>query len=82
MNVELQYVPNCPHVDEARQLLRACMEELGLTMPIEEREGPYPSPSILVDGVDVMGEPSSKEPACRLDLPTKNRIVDALRERA
>ncbi len=82
MKVELRYVPNCPHTDEARHLLRTCMDELGLAVCIEEREEPYSSPSILVDGVDVMGEPASKEPSCRLNRPTRDRVVAALRERA
>ncbi|MFE9695090.1 alkylmercury lyase family protein [Micromonospora sp. NPDC005806] len=41
--------------------------------------GDYPSPSILVNGEDVMGGSSDGPAACRLDLPTIERIRAALR---
>ncbi|SCL31994.1 Alkylmercury lyase [Micromonospora rhizosphaerae] len=42
--------------------------------------GDYPSPSILVNGVDVMGGSGDGSAACRLDLPTEERIRAALRQ--
>ncbi len=79
MKVELLHVAECPNVDEARALLRECLIELQLDVAVEEREGAYPSPTILVNGVDVMGAPASQAAACRLDVPTRQRILAALR---
>lgn len=77
MRVELLSVPNCPHVDAARRLLRDCMTALHIQAEIEETEGLYPSPTVLVNGRDVMGTPESNAPACRLDIPTRDRIIAA-----
>ena len=37
VKIELLYVPGCPNVNTARDLLRACLQELGLDVLIEER---------------------------------------------
>lgn len=79
MKIELLHVSDCPHVDGARALLRECLIELQLNVTIEEKEGAYPSPTILVDGIDVMGAPASQVAACRLDVPTRRRLLLALR---
>ena len=79
MKIELLHVSDCPHVDAARALLRECLIELQLNVIIEEKEGAYPSPTILVDGIDVMGAPASQVAACRLDVPTRRRLLFALR---
>ena len=76
--VELLYCCDCPNVDAARALLRSCLSELGLELTVVDREVDYPSPTILVDGVDVMGRPESERPGCRLDLPTRARVLEAL----
>ncbi len=78
MKVELVYVPGFPNVNNARLLLQAWLHEMGLEVPIEEREGDYPSPTILLDGQDVMGSPASAAAACRLDVPTRERVLAAL----
>jgi hypothetical protein len=78
VKVELLHIPGCPHVEEARSLLQECLAELGLAAHVEEREGPYPSPTIRVDGQDVMGAPGQVGAACRLDRPTRERILAAL----
>jgi hypothetical protein len=51
------YFEGCPHAAGARALLRACIDRLGLALEGEEREGDFPSPTILIDGRDVMGQP-------------------------
>jgi len=58
-----------------------CMTTLGIDVPIVERVGRYPSPTVLVDGVDVMSPETgtSISHACRLDLPTPQNVLDALR---
>ena len=79
IQVELLRSADCPHVDAARRLLRACLTEVGLPADVEEREGAYPSPTILVNGEDVMERPPTSVASCRLDLPTRERVLEALR---
>jgi len=79
MKIELLHVSDCPHVAAARALLNECLTELGLEAAIDDKEGAYPSPTILVNGVDVMGAPAFHAAACRLDVPTKHRLLVALR---
>jgi alkylmercury lyase len=57
------------------------MTTLGLDMPIIDRIGRFASPTVLVDGVDVMcpGAGAPIGDACRLDLPTPQHVLDALR---
>jgi hypothetical protein len=54
---------------------------MGIDVPVIDRVGSYPSPTVLVDGVDVMrreaGAPIGD--ACRLDLPTSRSVLDVLR---
>ncbi len=47
---------------------------------VEDEEGACPSPTIVVNGVDVMGTPTFMAAACRLDVPTKQRLLAALRK--
>lgn len=83
MNVELLLAPDCPNAAAARAVLAACLDRLGLDLPVRERVGAYASPTILVDGVDVMtGEPGAPPvQACRLDLPTQTQVLAALQRR-
>jgi glutaredoxin len=78
VEVELLSVPGCPHVEAARRLLEGCIEELHVRAHIDEKVGDYPSPTILIDGDDVMGSPLLFEAACRLDVPTRDRVLAAL----
>jgi len=84
MDVELLLAPQCPNAAAARRVLTACLRRLNLDLPVRERVGDYPSPTILVDGVDVMtARPGvSAGQACRLDLPTAERVLTALQPRA
>jgi hypothetical protein len=82
MRIELLTAPRCPHAAPARQVIADCLTTLGLLdVPIIDRVGRNPSPTVLVNGVDVM-RPEAAAPvgdACRLDLPTSQRVFDALR---
>lgn len=80
MRIELLIAPGCPNVAAARQVIIDCLADLGLEVPIRDRIGHYPSPTVLIDGIDVMrgGAPPSGQ-ACRLDPPTPQRVLDALR---
>ncbi|CDO91622.1 alkylmercury lyase [Mycobacterium triplex] len=80
MRIELLTSPGCPHAESARKILADCLSSLGIDEPIIDRIGPYPSPTVLIDGVDVM-RPAARAAtgdACRLDLPTAQHILDAL----
>jgi hypothetical protein len=80
MTVELLHLPGCPHLDATRQLVFDCLDALGLPRTaVVEQSGPFPSPSILVNGADVMGVPDVLGAACRLDVPTRERLLIALR---
>jgi hypothetical protein len=72
-------VPGCANVEQARQTLRRCLADLGIEAPVDERAGDFPSPSIVVDGVDVMGRRELTGAMCRLDVPTRERVLEALR---
>jgi hypothetical protein len=74
--IEFIYELNCPNVADARAQLRMAMEQTGLPVHWQEWEhndpnSPayarrYGSPSILVDGEDVAGEPAAEKPLLRL----------------
>jgi hypothetical protein len=77
--VELRAVPECPNLAATRDLLRACVAEAGLPLSvIVERVGDYPSPSVLVDGLDVTGADPYGPAACVLAQPTAVQIRAAL----
>jgi hypothetical protein len=71
MKIELLSVPDCPNVGAVRELLRDCLAREGKEAQVVERVGDFPSPTVLVDGVDVMGTPPGTGMSCRLDLPTE-----------
>jgi hypothetical protein len=80
MRVELLHHPECPWVEATHRLLHNCLTELGATATVIRRVGSYPSPTVLVDGVDVMTGSARLEGVntCRLDRPTRERILAAL----
>ena len=81
MRIELLAAPGCPNAAAARKLVVDSLATLGMDVPVIDRVGRYPSPTVLVEGVDVM-RPEAEAPigdACRLDLPTPQRVLDALR---
>jgi hypothetical protein len=66
-------------VERLRWLLDECMAEIGTNKPVEVLVGEYPSPTLLIDGIDVAsGTPLRGGAFCRLDLPTRTQILDAL----
>ncbi|MFI7025103.1 alkylmercury lyase [Micromonospora sp. NPDC049900] len=76
--IELRSVPDCPNLGPARQALHAALADLALPPVVTELVGDYPSPSVLINGVDVMGGIGDGAASCRLDLPTDQRIRAAL----
>jgi hypothetical protein len=77
--VELRAVPGCPNLDATRDLLHACLAEAGLQVSVVERIGQYPSPSVLIDGLDVTGADPHGPAACVLRPPTAEQIRAAIR---
>ncbi|GAA3550263.1 hypothetical protein GCM10022222_37260 [Amycolatopsis ultiminotia] len=81
VRVELLSAPGCPNVAATRQILVDCLAELGLSTRLIERVGRYRSPTVLIDGVDVMSPAAGDRvsgDACRLDLPSRDRVLTAL----
>lgn len=101
-NVELIFDAHCPHVEAARQQLRQVFQELGQPPDWQEwdRGAPsspqhvrrYGSPTILIDGKDVIGAtPSDGADCCRVyrseqqglqGVPSVDTIISALRNGA
>ena len=80
MHIELLTAPDCPNADPVKAMLAECLRVLGLDVPIVHRVGAYPSPTLLIDGKDVM-RANSEIPtgnACRLDVPDPQRVRAAL----
>jgi hypothetical protein len=78
--IELRWVPECPNVERVRRELLAVLADLDLAVDVKEQVGDYPSPTVLVDGLDVVtNEAPRLGPSCRLDLPTHAQLIDALR---
>jgi hypothetical protein len=79
LRVQLLHVAECPLVDGVRETVRQALARAGCDVRIEELEGDYPSPTLLVDGIDVVtGQPVAPHCACRLDSPTEEQVVVAL----
>jgi hypothetical protein len=78
IHFQLLHVPDCPLVEQVRATLRRSLSKTNVGARIEEVEGPYPSPTLLVDGIDVTGRTPAPGPSCRLDLPTEDQVLAAL----
>ncbi|MEE8153401.1 MAG: cation transporter [Phycisphaerales bacterium] len=94
--VNLQYLsfPSCPNTPELRQRLTKALAELGIDLEITEvnllelaKDDPrlcYGAPTVLVNGVDLMGQSPSDQPAlcCRIyvdgKLPSRQELVRRL----
>lgn len=80
VEVRLLHVADCPLVDLVRATLRGCLADAGVAVRVHEVEGDFPSPTLLVGGMDVVtGAAPAAEPCCRLDLPTRAQILNAIR---
>lgn len=78
LRICILHVPDCPLVGRLRIEVEMALKSIGTTAVIQEIEGPYSSPTLLVDGVEIDGYPLGTEPACRIDLPTREQIVAAI----
>ena len=94
--IELLSFPGCPHANAARAQLRLALQVCGLPetwkeIDVTAPDAPahargYASPTVLVDGRDVLGEAPSGAPGCRLypgsdqpGAPPLRALCDALR---
>jgi hypothetical protein len=80
VRVELLHHAGCRSARAAHGLVRECLALLALPDPVLVRVGDYPSPTVLVDGTDVMRPDAelSEASACRIDVPTRERVLAAL----
>jgi hypothetical protein len=78
LTVQLLHTEGCPYVEAARTALHAALVRRGLTVDVDERVGAFASPTVLVDGVDVLGRAATEAASCRLDRPTERQILEAL----
>lgn len=78
VQIQLLHLPHCPLVDRVRATLRTSLAKTNVPVLIEEIEGPYPSPTLLIQGRDVTGRTAVSAPSCRLDLPTEEQVLAAL----
>jgi hypothetical protein len=80
MRVELFQFEGCPLAPAAYRLVRQCLIALGIPGPVLVRVGDWPSPTVLVNGTDVMRPVAELSTAsmCRTDVPTRERVLAAL----
>ena len=80
MRVELLQHPGCRFAPMTHQLVQQCLTALAIHTRILVRVGDYPSPTVLVNGTDIMSRASAltSTRACRLDVPTRDQILAAL----
>ena len=80
MRIELLTSPGCPNAAAAKEVITKTLTALRIDAAVIDRVGSYPSPTVLIDGVDVMRPESGAAvgEACRLDLPTPQRVFEAL----
>ena len=77
--IQILHVPDCPLVESVVKLVRDCQAHSGDSGVLDLRVGPFPSPTLLIDGLDVTtGESVAGAARCRLDLPTREQILNAL----
>ncbi|MGH8994557.1 MAG: hypothetical protein ACRDYB_00710 [Acidimicrobiales bacterium] len=78
LRISILHVSDCPSIGHVRTILKAALESVGATAVVEEIEGGYSSPTLLVNGVEVDGYPLGSDPACRIHLPTHEEIATAI----
>jgi mercuric ion transport protein len=87
MNIELIFDRECPNVEAARAILKAALARAGLPSKWKEWERTaartpprlqgFGSPTVLIDGVDVTGEPPAGSACCRVYRAADGRVIGA-----
>ena len=94
VNLQFLSFPSCPNTPQLRQRLTKALAELGIDLKVTEvnllelaKDDPrlcYGAPTVLVNGVDLMGRSPSDQPAlrCRIyadgKLPSRQELVRRL----
>jgi predicted RNase H-like HicB family nuclease len=78
LRISIFHVPDCPSVSRVRQTLEEALDSVGATAVIEEIEGAYPSPTVLIDGAEIDGYRLASGPACRIGLPEAGELAAAI----
>jgi len=78
VRIQVLHVPQCARLDRERAEIDRALTATGVSATVEEVVGDYPSPTVLVNGVDVTGRHAASTAACRLDLPTSVQVRAAL----
>jgi len=76
--IQILHVAGCPLLAGVHKNLEGCLDQHGMDALIEQVEGPFLSPTVLVGGRDITGQGSGGGPACRVDLPTRDQICRAI----
>ena len=78
--VQVLEVEGCPLVERLVALIDEVQAEAGTVVEVERLVGEYPSPTLVVDGIDIATGAAVPDRAyCRLDLPTRSQVLAALR---
>jgi hypothetical protein len=82
MRIELLSSPGCPNAATTHAVVTRSLDGLGIDTAIIERVGAFPSPTVLINGTDVIhrDQPPPTGHYCRLDLPTEAVVLAALRQ--
>ena len=80
MRVELFHHAGCRSAQAALQVVQECLIALAISDAVLVRVGDYASPTVRINGIDVMRPAAelSEASACRVDLPTRERVLAAL----
>ena len=78
LRISILQVPDCLSVGRVRAEVDAALDHLGATAVVEEIEGAFPSPTVLIDGAEIDGYPLGSDLACRIDLPASQQIEGAI----
>jgi hypothetical protein len=78
VRISILRVPDCPSVSRIRADVEAVVRRTGAAAVVEEVEGPYASPTLLIDGIEIDGYPLGLDPACRIDVPSSDDITAAV----
>ena len=96
VRIQLLTFEGCPLADAARVVLEAALADCGMKnfeeIDILDPETPdelsgWGSPTILVDGADITGEPKGNSVSCRIyqgpeGVPEKSDIIASIRGQA
>ena len=81
MRVELLHHHGCRFAQATYLLVQECLVALGIPTEVLVRVGEYPSPTVLINGTDVMRptEELTEVSMCRIDVPTRDQLLATLR---